>query len=125
MVKNTLKPEGKDALDKLYAEVKDLDPKEGKAIVIGYTDRIGSEKYNMDLGYRRAKAVADYLISKGVPPDKIDAQSKGKADPVTGDSCAKIKNRKKLIECLAPDRRVEIDAQGVHEEVHMQENSTQ
>ncbi|KPC55381.1 outer membrane beta-barrel protein [Amantichitinum ursilacus] len=123
--KNALKPEGKDELDKLYDEVKGLDPKEGKAIVVGYTDRIGSEKYNMDLGYRRAKAVVDYLVTKGVPADKIDAQSKGKADPVTGDTCAKIKNRKKLIECLAPDRRVEIDVQGVHEEVHMQENSTQ
>jgi len=114
--KADLKPEGHDALDKLYDQVKSLDPKEGKAIVIGYTDRIGSEKYNMDLGYRRAKAVADYLVSKGVPADKVEAQSKGEADPVTGDTCAKVKGHKKLVECLAPDRRVEIDAQGVHEE---------
>ncbi|MDR3426362.1 OmpA family protein [Silvimonas sp.] len=113
--KSTLKPEGKDALDKMYDQVKDLDPKEGKAVVVGYTDRIGSEKYNFDLGYRRAKSVADYLVSKGAPADKIDAQSRGKADPVTGDTCAKVKNRKKLIECLSPDRRVEIDVQGVRE----------
>ena len=103
-------------MDKLYEQVKDLDPKEGKAVVVGYTDRIGSEKYNFDLGYKRAKSVADYLVSKGAPADKIDAQSRGKADPVTGDTCAKVKNRKKLIECLAPDRRVEIDVQGIHEE---------
>ncbi|GGP22672.1 OmpA family protein [Silvimonas iriomotensis] len=114
--KATLKPEGKDALDQLYQQVKAMDPKEGKAIIVGYTDRLGSDKYNQDLGQRRAQAVADYLVAQGAPADKVEAQSKGKADPVTGDTCAKVKNRKKLIECLAPDRRVEVDVSGIHEE---------
>ncbi|SMC28870.1 Outer membrane protein OmpA [Andreprevotia lacus DSM 23236] len=113
--KSTLKPQGKDALDKLYDEVKGMDPKEGQAVVVGYTDRLGSDKYNFDLGYRRAKAVADYLVTKGAPADKIHAESRGEADPVTGDTCNKIKARKALIECLSPDRRVEIEVKGVQE----------
>ncbi|KAF0814263.1 Outer membrane protein A [Andreprevotia sp. IGB-42] len=113
--KSSLKPQGKDALDKLYEEVKGMDPKEGSAVVVGFTDRIGSEKYNLDLGYRRAKAVVDYLVTKGAPADKISAESRGKNDPVTGDTCDKVKPRSKLIECLAPDRRVEIEIKGVQE----------
>ncbi|WP_148715213.1 OmpA family protein [Chitinolyticbacter meiyuanensis] len=113
--KSALKPSGKDALDQLYNEVVNLDPKDGAAVVVGHTDRLGSEKYNFELGYRRAKAVQDYLISKGAPADKITAESRGKGEPVTGDTCNSIKSRAKLIECLAPDRRVEIEVRGSRE----------
>jgi OmpA-OmpF porin, OOP family len=115
--KSSLKPAGKDALDKLYEEVKGMDPKDGEAIVIGYTDRIGSDKYNQPLSEKRAKSVADYLISKGAPEGRVKFEGRGKAEPVTGDTCGKIKKRAKLIECLSPDRRVEIDIKGTKEVV--------
>jgi OOP family OmpA-OmpF porin len=110
--KAELKPSGKDAVDQLYNEVVNLDPKEGGAVVVGHTDRIGSEKYNQELGYRRAKAIQDYLIAKGAPADKISAESRGESEPVTGDTCNAIKSRAQLVECLAPDRRVEIEVRG-------------
>ncbi|GHD58377.1 OmpA family protein [Jeongeupia chitinilytica] len=115
--KASLKPAGKDALDKLYQDVVNFDPKEGEAVVVGYTDRIGSDKYNNALSQKRAQSVVDYLVGKGAPADKIRAEGRGKADPVTGDTCNKIKARKQLIECLAPDRRVEIEVKGVKEVV--------
>lgn len=115
--KASLKPAGKDALDKLYEEVKDMDPKDGEAVVIGYTDRIGSDKYNQVLSEKRAKSVADYLTAKGAPEGKVKFEGRGKAEPVTGDTCGKVKNRAKLITCLAPDRRVEIDIKGTKEVV--------
>ncbi|WP_432720011.1 OmpA family protein [Jeongeupia wiesaeckerbachi] len=115
--KASLKPAGKDALDKLYQDVVNFDPKEGNAVVVGYTDRIGSDKYNNALSQKRAQSVVDYLVSKGAPADKFSAEGRGKADPVTGDTCNKIKARKQLIECLAPDRRVEIEVKGVQEVV--------
>jgi OmpA-OmpF porin, OOP family len=115
--KSTLKPAGKDALDKLQEEVKGMDPKDGEAIVIGYTDRIGSDKYNQPLSEKRAKSVAAYLVSKGAPEGKIKFEGRGKAEPVTGNTCDKVKNRAKLIECLSPDRRVEIDIKGTKEVV--------
>lgn len=110
--KSTLKPKGKAALDELYTQAQATDPNNGIASVTGYTDRIGSDKYNQKLSEARARTVANYLMAQGKQESKIKAVGMGKASPVTGDTCDKVKPRKKLIECLAPDRRVEIEIQG-------------
>ncbi|MEE4188681.1 MAG: OmpA family protein [Roseobacter sp.] len=50
-------------------------------VVVGYTDAVGTSAYNLDLGQRRAKAVADALVAAGVPVDRIGAvSSRGKED---------------------------------------------
>ena len=113
--KATLKPAGQEALANLFAQVKAETPKDGSALVIGYTDRIGSDKYNQALSEKRAKTVADYMISKGFPADKVSIEGRGEADPVTGTQCDGVKAKKKLISCLAPDRRVTIRVSGVKE----------
>lgn len=115
--KSTLKAEGKQALDELYVQLKDLHPTGGTIAVIGYTDRIGSVKSNEVLSEKRATSVVDYLISKGISSNSITARGLGKADPVTGSTCDTVKARKALIECLAPDRRVEIEITGTREVV--------
>ena len=56
---------------------------------------------------------ADYLVGKGIPADKVSTQGRGEAEPVTGTQCDAIKARAALIDCLAPDRRVEIRVTGV------------
>lgn len=83
-------------------------------VATGYTDRIGSDKYNDRLSLRRAQAVKSYLVSKGVPANKVYTEGKGKRNPITGNTC-KQKNRKQLIACLAPDRRVEVEVVGTQE----------
>jgi len=108
--KSTLKPEGKEELDKL---AKDLRAVNYDSIhVTGHTDRIGSTKYNQKLSERRANAVRDYLVSKDIPADRIVAEGKGETQPVTrpGD-CTGPKSRK-LIACLQPDRRVDVEVNG-------------
>ncbi|WP_374749757.1 OmpA family protein [Jeongeupia sp. USM3] len=50
---------------------------------------MGSDKYNNALSQRRAQSVVDYLVGKGAPADKIRAEGRGKADPVTGDTCTR------------------------------------
>lgn len=112
--KHTLKPEGYTALDSLYEQLKAERPKDGTATVIGYTDRLGADAYNQSLSEKRAQSVASYLVSKGLPADKVAVEGRGKASPVTGESCTS-RNRKELIVCLAPDRRVEVHVQGVAE----------
>jgi OOP family OmpA-OmpF porin len=72
----------------------------------GYTDRLGSTKYNLKLSQRRAEAVRDYLISKGIDGSRLKAHGKGEADPVV--QCHQ-KKRSALINCLAPNRRVEVE----------------
>ncbi len=81
--------------------------------VNGYTDRIGSEKSNDRLSKRRAGTVANYLLSKGVSQNVLSAAGYGELNPVTGNTCDKVRGRKAVIVCLAPDRRVEIQVQGV------------
>jgi len=48
-----------------------------KIHIDGNTDIRGPEKYNMALGMRRAEAVAEYLVSKGIPADRITVESHG------------------------------------------------
>ena len=115
--KATLKPEGQQALDQMYSQLSNLDPKDGSVVVLGFTDRIGSDAYNQGLSEKRAQSVVDYLISKGIPSDKISARGMGESNPVTGNTCDNVKARAALIDCLAPDRRVEIEVKGIKDVV--------
>ena len=78
-------------------------------LVTGHTDRIGTDAYNQKLSERRADAVRDYLVSKGVDKAKIETIGLGEKQPVV--QCDQ-KNLKALIECLQPNRRVEVQAKG-------------
>ncbi|KVE34210.1 outer membrane protein OmpA [Burkholderia sp. TSV86] len=110
--KATLKPLGKQKLDELAAKIQQMNVE--VVVATGYTDRIGSDKYNDRLSLRRAQAVKSYLVSKGVDSSKVYTEGKGKRNPVTGNTCRQ-KNRKQLIACLAPDRRVEVEVVGTQE----------
>lgn len=101
-----LKPNGIQFLDYLAEE---LQNQNDRIVVTGHTDRIGSEAYNIELSLRRAESVKIQLIAKGIDPDRILTEGKGEESPVTGNSCKDNIKREALIECLSPDRRVEID----------------
>ena len=109
--KAVLRPEGKAKLDDVTGKLKGM--KLEVIIAVGHTDRIGSDKYNQKLSEKRAEAVKAYLVGKGVEPNRVYTEGKGEKQPVTGDKCGKSeKKSKKLIECLQPDRRVEIEVIG-------------
>ena len=113
--KSTLKPEGVASLNTLYQQIVDVQPKDGSAVVVGYTDRIGSDAYNLKLSEARARTVADFLVGKGLPAGKVAIEGRGEASPVTGTQCDGIKAKAQLIACLAPDRRVEVRVTGIQE----------
>lgn len=75
-------------------------------VVTGYADRLGPEPYNLKLSARRAESVREYLISKGKDKRDIRTIAKGEADPVKRCRGAASLATK---DCLAPNRRVEID----------------
>ena len=109
--KAVLRPEGKAKLDDVTGKLKVI--KLEVIIAVGHTDRIGSDKYNQKLSEKRAEAVKAHLVGKGVEPNRIYTEGKGEKQSVTGDKCGKSdKKSKKLIECLQPDRRVEIEVIG-------------
>ncbi len=112
--KAVLKPEGIQALDNLISKLTGI--KYDLIVAIGYADRIGTEEYNKGLSVRRAEAVKSYLVThKGIDPSNIFTDGKGEANPVTGDSCKGDRKTKGLIDCLQPDRRVEIEVAGTRE----------
>ena len=110
--KAELKDAGKQKLDELANQVKGA--KVDEIVVVGHADRIGSENFNEKLSEARAQSVKDYLAGRGAMTNVITAQGKGESQPVTGDQCKKLAG-KKLIECLQPDRRVEIEVLGSRE----------
>lgn len=78
-------------------------------VVTGYTDRLGSDTYNQVLSEARASVVAEYLRSSGVK-DSIEQRGLGKRQELA--TCEGITSHKKLVDCLAPNRRVEIEVRG-------------
>jgi OOP family OmpA-OmpF porin len=106
--KATVKPAGQETLNKFAADLKDASF--DSITVTGHTDRIGSKAYNMKLSARRAEAVKTYLVkSSGIPSDKITAKGVDGSEPVTKPGECTSRNSKKLIACLAPDRRVVVE----------------
>ncbi|MFZ2853876.1 MAG: OmpA family protein [Rhodocyclaceae bacterium] len=81
-------------------------------LVTGHTDRIGSQQTNQKLSEKRADAVKAYLQKKGVKAD-IETMGAGKTQAVPGVSCSDKLPRKKLIDCLAPNRRTVVEVQGL------------
>ena len=93
-------------LDEIAAALQ-ADPSITDVTITGYTDRLGSTKYNQKLSERRANAVRDYLVSKGIDGNRLKAVGRGEENPVVTDCNQKKKSE--LIECLAPNRRVEVE----------------
>jgi len=109
--KATLRPAGKAKLDEVVAKAGAI--KLEVIIAVGHTDRIGSDAYNQKLSERRAAAVKQYLVSKGIDANRVYTEGKGKKNPVTKpDQCPGKAPTKKVIECLQPDRRVDIELIG-------------
>ena len=108
--KATLRPAGRDALDTFVTKLGDISPE--TIMTIGHADRIGSVRYNQRLSEQRVASVKDYMVSKGVEPGRIYTEGKGETQPTTkAEDCVGPKSAK-LIACLQPDRRVDIEVIG-------------
>ena len=94
----TLKPAGKEKIDaELVAPMKEHPNL--RALVEGHTDSIGSDAYNQRLSERRANAVRDYMVSRGIDAQRITTKGWGKSKPIASN---------KTKEGRARNRRVEI-----------------
>jgi len=72
---------------------------ETQILVVGHTDNVGSDQYNFDLSLRRANAVADYLIMRGVNTSRMGTEGHGEMEPIASNSTPSGR---------AQNRRVEI-----------------
>lgn len=108
--KAVLRPEGRAALDSFISNVKDVTP--STITAVGHTDRLGSDSYNQTLSEERAAAVKIYLVSRGINANSVQTEGKGEMQPVTNAADCKGGKSAKLIACLQPDRRVEVEVSG-------------
>lgn len=82
--------------------------------VTGHTDPLGSDEYNQNLSDRRAMTVGGELTANGVPADRVSTRGAGENElKVTEAECAGSSSRAALIECLQPNRRVDVQVRGV------------
>ena len=95
--KTAIKPDGAKILDRLVDFLKE-NPDRG-ADLEGHTDSIGTEKYNQGLSERRAGAVRDYLVKKGVDSKRLTTRGFGESKPIADN---------KTKDGRAKNRRVEI-----------------
>ena len=99
--KSVVKPEGKKVLDGLVAQANALNLE--VIIAVGHADAIGTDAYNQKLSERRAAAVKAYLVSKGVPANRVYTEGKGEKSPVADN---------KTKEGRSKNRRVEVEVVG-------------
>ncbi|MBZ9556811.1 MULTISPECIES: type VI secretion system membrane subunit TssM [unclassified Modicisalibacter] len=101
-----LQKAGQETLDDLAERLlntRDL----GQILITGHADPIGNEANNRKLSLQRAMTIRQYLVGKGVPAGLIEARGVGSERPLV--TCDRDQPRAALIECLAPNRRVEIE----------------
>lgn len=104
-----INPEARTMLDRIIPKLKAMDLE--IVLATGHADRIGSDTANDSIALKRANAVRDYFIKAGIPADKIKVDSKGSRESVSVDCEGKKGNT--LRDCLSPDRRVNVVAQGI------------
>lgn len=104
-------PEGRRRLDQLVDGIQKGYRRLDQVTVVGHSDPIGAVDYNQRLSKLRAESVRDYLAIRGLPIDQIRAWGVGKTEPVAR-GCTDYLPRKALLDCLQPDRRVEIEVRG-------------
>jgi outer membrane protein OmpA-like peptidoglycan-associated protein len=87
--------------DRYYAASKSYmeDNIQAQLNITGYTDSVGSDEYNQDLGYRRAQTMQYYFNNKGLKADRILIESKGEKDPASENKTVsgRANNRRAII----------------------------
>lgn len=100
--KSVVRPDGKKNIDDAMAKLAGVDVE--MVIATGHTDSVGTDAYNQKLSERRAAAVKEYLVSRGIPASKITTLGKGESQPVATN---------KTKEGRQKNRRVDIEFKGV------------
>ncbi|MCC5907449.1 MAG: OmpA family protein [Balneolaceae bacterium] len=104
---STLRPEARENLRKL-ADIMGQD-NNSNLLVVGHTDWIGDENYNLRLSERRARSAADYLVSQGIQRQRIDIEGKGEYEPIADNETeqGRQQNRRVEVAIFASDEYVE------------------
>ena len=102
--KSVIRPDGRKSIDEALAKLRGVDLE--LVIATGHTDSVGTDAYNQKLSERRAAAVKEYLVSKGIAASKVTTIGKGESQPVATNKTAEGRQK---------NRRVDIEFKGVRQ----------
>jgi outer membrane protein OmpA-like peptidoglycan-associated protein len=71
--------------------------------VVGHTDNVGSDEYNLELSRQRAQAVVEYISAKGISPDRLEPIGRGETSPVDTNDTPEGRQRNRRIEVIFND----------------------
>jgi len=108
-----IRPESRKKLDDLVQQLRGVPY--GEVITVGFADPIGTKTYNQSLSQRRAASVQQYLVRKGIPADKVRTEARGATEEYASYQSCDGHGKQNLIDCLQPDRRVEVTVTAVKE----------
>ncbi|WP_211474067.1 OmpA family protein [Collimonas humicola] len=101
---------GREKIDSLVSQLKQDGVKLTSVVVTGHTDRIGTETANFTLSKARAETIRSYLVQQGLDDKAIKAYGAGLSQPLV--QCEGEAVTPQLVQCLQPNRRVEIEVLG-------------
>ena len=101
---------GKAYIDSYRNELGDDLAQAYSVTVIGYTDSTGDDDYNMGLSKRRAEAVSAYLVTTGVPADKIRTLGRGENDPIASNETKESRSQNRRVEVIVVGQPRALDA---------------
>jgi hypothetical protein len=72
-------------------------------VITGFASDLGSARYNMQLGLRRAQAAKAYLVTRGISPDRLEVQSAGEGEPAVPNASPALQalNRRVVLEYIS------------------------
>jgi len=96
-----LRPESLNELERLVKFMGDVPF--ATALIEGHTDSVGPDAYNQSLSDRRAKAVFDYLSSRGVDPARLKSIGKGESEPIGDNKTAEGRQENRRVLMIRTD----------------------
>lgn len=99
-----LRPSAHAALDRVINFARNCP--HGTIVVVGHSDSMGDEVFNIHISRRRAQSVARYLLQGGVPADRIRVEGHGSSQPIADNDSrsGRAKNRRIELQLALPTR---------------------
>jgi len=96
-------PAGRGNLDELAQSLQRYP--ETEVLIVGHTDDVGSDTYNMGLSLRRAESSKNYLVSRGIQPGRIRTSGRGETEPIASnaDESGRSQNRRVEVAIFASE----------------------
>lgn len=95
---STLKQNAMPTLDSVILVLQEFD--ETRVNVLGHTDSTGAASYNQTLSEKRAGAVADYLLQRGLPYNRVNPIGYGETRPIADNNTAAGRDQNRRVELV-------------------------